>query len=163
MATLTRIIAFLVYLSPLFCQAQGDKLTITHLTGDFFVFTTWRMLGDIRFPANGLYLVTNQGVVMIDTPWDTTQFQPLLDSIEVKHKKSVVLCIATHSHEDRTAGLEFLGNKGIKTYTSSLTDEICIDLELEDIRFKHSTVVKVTQRTTLLYGVMKERFCTVAV
>lgn len=75
-------------------------------------------------PANGMYLVTNSGVVMFDTPWDTTQFQPLLDSIKFKHNRSVTICIATHWHSDRTEGLEYYKQKGIKTYTTLLTDEL---------------------------------------
>ena len=70
-----------------------------------------------------MYLVTNHGVVLFDTPWDTTQFQPLLDSIQLKHNKSVTICIATHWHSDRTEGLEYYKQKGIKTYTTLLTDE----------------------------------------
>lgn len=69
-------------------------------------------------------MVTDEGVVMIDTPWDSTQFQPLLDSIKARHHKNVIMCIATHSHEDRTGGLEFLKQQGIQTYTTKLTDEI---------------------------------------
>jgi hypothetical protein len=38
-----------------------------------------------------MYLVTNQGVVLFDTPWDSTQFQQLLDSIKIKHGKDVVM------------------------------------------------------------------------
>lgn len=68
-----------------------------------------------------MYVVTNAGVVMVDTPWDPEQFQPLLDSIEARHHKKVVLCIATHFHDDRTAGLEFLNGKGIPTYSSRKT------------------------------------------
>ena len=34
------------------------------------------------------------------------------------------MCIATHWHSDRTEGLEYYQNKGIKTYTTSLTDEL---------------------------------------
>ncbi len=70
-----------------------------------------------------MYLVTKEGVVLFDTPWDTTQFQPLLDSIEYKHHKKVILCIATHFHDDKTAGLEYYKLKGIKTYTTVLTDQ----------------------------------------
>lgn len=54
-----------------------------------------------------MYLVAKDGVVLFDTPWDTTQFQPLLDSIKLKHDKNVIICIATHAHEDRTGGLEY--------------------------------------------------------
>ena len=71
-----------------------------------------------------MYLLTDNGVVLFDTPWDSTQFQPLLDSIETRHHKKVITCIATHSHEDRTGGLEFLNHQGVQTYTSRQTDEI---------------------------------------
>ena len=105
----------------LLAQTDSQPLKITSLTGDFYVFTTYHTFDNKRVPANGLYFVTNDGVVMFDTPWDTTQFQPLLDSIEAKHKKKVVLCIATHSHEDRTGGFKFLKTKGVKTYSSEMT------------------------------------------
>jgi metallo-beta-lactamase class B len=77
------------------------------------------------FPANGLYLVTPKGVVLLDTPWDSAQFRPLLDSIWLRHKQTVVLAIATHYHNDRTAGLAFLRQQGIKTYTSKTTWDLC--------------------------------------
>jgi metallo-beta-lactamase class B len=106
-------------------QSPHSALLITPLTGDFYVYTTWGKTGGILFPANGLYLVTKAGVVVIDSPWDTTQFQPLLDTIMQRHHLPVVLCIATHFHEDRTAGLDFFKTKGIKTYTSRQTDALC--------------------------------------
>ena len=71
-----------------------------------------------------MYLVTSKGVVLFDTPWDTTQFQPLLDSIKIKHNKNVVICISTHFHEDRTAGLEYYRRKGIATFTTKQTDDL---------------------------------------
>jgi metallo-beta-lactamase class B len=71
-----------------------------------------------------MYLVTNDGVIMFDTPWDTTQLQPLLDTIKIRHNKSVVMCFATHWHSDKTAGLEYYRQQGIKTYTTVLTDEL---------------------------------------
>lgn len=108
----------------MFGQPGERNLKITHLTGDFYVFTTYNFYKGSTIPANGLYVVTNSGVIMIDSPWDTTQFQPLLDSIKLKHKKDVVLCIATHFHEDRTGGLEYYRSKGIATYTTKRTDEL---------------------------------------
>jgi metallo-beta-lactamase class B len=77
-----------------------------------------------RIPANGLYLLTAEGALMLDTPWDSTQFQPLLDSIQAKHQKTVKLCIATHWHSDRTEGLQYYKERGISTYTTQLTDEL---------------------------------------
>lgn len=122
MKRVTTILIWIIFLSDLFGQTNDNKLKITHLVGDFYVFTTFRDFKGTPFPSNGLYVVTNDGVVLIDTPWDTTQFQVLLDSIKIKHNKNVVMCIATHSHEDRTGGLEYYHQQGIKTYTTVQTD-----------------------------------------
>jgi metallo-beta-lactamase class B len=124
MRTITISILSLFFFTTLSGQITDSSLKISHLTGDFYIFTTYNMYNNMRIPANGMYVVTNSGVIMIDTPWDTTQFQPLLDSIQVKHHKNVVLCVATHFHEDRTGGLEYYRKQGIKTYTTRQTDEL---------------------------------------
>ncbi len=114
----------LSFLSNIFGQNTNTTLKISHLTGDFYIFTTYNFYKGVRIPANGMYMVTNDGVVMFDSPWDTTQFQPLLDSIKARHNKNVIMCIATHFHEDRTSGLEYYRQQGIKTYTTRQTDEL---------------------------------------
>ena len=117
-------VTFILSLSNIFGQTEEAKLKISHLTGDFYIYTTYSSYEGEQVPANGMYLVTNNGVVLFDTPWDTTQFQPLLDSIKLRHNKNVDVCIATHWHSDRTEGLEYYKQKGIKTYTTVLTDEL---------------------------------------
>ena len=105
-------------------QMPNPALIISHLTGDFYVYTTFGMYKGDPVPSNSMYMVTSAGVVLFDTPWDSTQFKPLLDSIKIKHGKKVVMCISTHFHEDRTAGLEYYRSMGIRTYTSKRTDEL---------------------------------------
>lgn len=117
-------ITFIFSLIGTFGQSADSSLQITHLTGDFYIYTTYNLYKDYRVPANGMYLVTPKGVVLFDTPWDTTQFQPLLDSIQLKHHQRVVMCIPTHFHDDRTGGLEYYRRQGIKTYTTVRTDEL---------------------------------------
>lgn len=124
-----RIIAFIITftfsLTNAFGQREEPKLKISHLTGDFYIYTTYNTYEGSQIPANGMYLLTNNdGVVLFDTPWDTTQFQPLLDSIKLKHNKKVTLCIGTHWHSDRTEGLEYYKRHDIKTYTTLLTDKL---------------------------------------
>lgn len=120
------ILFFLIGLiSPLAGQSNESKLTITPLTGDFYIYTTYNTYQDFLIPAHGMYLITDVGVILFDTPWDTTQFQPLLDSIKTRHDADVELCIATHWHEDRTEGLEYYKQKGIDTYTTFMTDRLC--------------------------------------
>lgn len=106
-------------------QSTQPKLKITHLSGDLYVYITYNLWGKQLVPSNSMYLVTKEGVVMFDTPWDTTQFQPLLDSIEARHHKKVIMSISTHFHEDRTGGIDFLKAKGIKTYSSRQTYDLC--------------------------------------
>jgi metallo-beta-lactamase class B len=124
MKAISTAIIFLFYLATLFGQNAGSNLNISRLTGNFYIYTTYHLYKGDSISANGMYLVTNDGVLMFDTPWDTTQFQPLLDSIQARHNKNVIFCIATHFHDDRSAGLEYYSQKGVKTYTTLLTDEL---------------------------------------
>lgn len=124
MKTIILTITFLFIQTKIFGQKEEPKLKISHLTGDFYIYTTYSTYQGSKIPANGMYLLADNAVVLFDTPWDTTQFQPLLDSIKLKHNKNVTICIATHWHSDRTEGLEYYKRQGIKTYTTSLTDEL---------------------------------------
>ena len=107
-------------------QKRPVSLEVAHLNGDFYIYTTYNYYKGNRIPANGLYLVSDSGVLIIDSPWDTTQFQPLLDTIQARHNKKAVICIATHFHEDRTGGLDYYRKKGIKTFTIRKTDELSL-------------------------------------
>ena len=113
----------------------GKDLKISHLTGGFYIFTTYKDFNGQPFPSNGMYLVTDDGVLMFDTPWDTAQCQPLLDYIENHHNKKVVFCISTHYHDDRTAGLDFLKSKGVKTFSSKQTYDLCRESNNDQAEF----------------------------
>ncbi len=123
MRTIKIVFIFLFFAKQSFGQTPVGKLEIRHLTGDFYIYITYGMYKGTPVPANGMYLVTSQGAVMFDTPWDTTQFQPLLDSIMIRHHKKVIICVATHFHGDRTNGLEYYSKAGIRTYTTKQTDD----------------------------------------
>ncbi len=124
MRTLIFITTFIFSFTTIVGQANEAKLKISQLTGEFYIYTTYNTYEGNQVPANGMYVITSDGAVLFDTPWDTTQFQPLLDSIILKHNKTVTTCIATHWHSDRTEGLEYYKQKGIRTYTTLLTDEL---------------------------------------
>ena len=124
MRSIITVIFFTLLFSDLYSQTEQPKLIITHLTGDFYIYTTFNIYKEHTVPANGMYVVTDSGVILFDSPWDTTQFQPLLDSIKWRHNKDIKICIATHSHEDRTGGLAFFKQLGVKTYTTEMTDRI---------------------------------------
>ena len=119
----TFISFFLILLTNLFFSQ--NILEIQEIKKNIFVYTTYNEVNGIIFPSNGLYLVLEKGIVIIDTPWNTNQFQSFLDSLENKHHKKSVLSISTHFHDDRTAGLDFFKAKGIQTYSSLKTQQYC--------------------------------------
>jgi metallo-beta-lactamase class B len=124
MRKLASIILFLVALLNSFGQSKNSPLQISHLTGDFYVYKTFHDYNGTMISANAMYLLTDKGVVLFDAPWDKAQFQPLLDTIKAKHNKEVIMCFATHSHDDRAGGLDFYRQKRVKTYSGKLTDNI---------------------------------------
>lgn len=127
MRSIITSILFLIFVHTLSAQEQPAlNIKITHLKGDFYIYETYNYYKGDRISANGMYFLTQQGAVLFDTPWDSTQFQPLLDSIKAKHHQQVVLCIATHFHADRSGGLEYYRQQGIQTYTTAQTDELSI-------------------------------------
>jgi len=87
MQTIMRIIILTIIsvflLTNILGQAENTNPKIAHLTREFFIYSTYNTYQGNQVPANGMYLVTNIGIVMFDTPWDKTQFQPLLDSIKL--------------------------------------------------------------------------------
>jgi metallo-beta-lactamase class B len=119
-----RCFLIVILLTKLTTIAAQPALQINELQKNFFVYTTFNTYLGKKFPANGLYVVTSQGVIIIDTPWDTTQFQVLLDTIVSRHGLRAIMCLSTHFHEDRTGGLNYFKNTGMATYTTSATDNI---------------------------------------
>lgn len=122
-----RIIIVLITLCigrAVIAQDTTAKLVITPLTENFYLYTTYGSYENSKVPSYGMYVITTDGVILMDTPWDTTQFQPLLDSIWMRHGLKVRHCFATHFHDDRTAGLTYYKAQGIRTYTSIRTDQL---------------------------------------
>jgi metallo-beta-lactamase class B len=107
-------------------NALAQPLKIQRLTDSVYVYTTYKPFNGQPFPSNSLYMVSDAGIVMIDTPWDTTQTQPLLDSIQHRHHQGVAMCLVTHFHDDRTGGLDILKRNGIATYSTLKTHVLCV-------------------------------------
>ncbi|MGO1242473.1 MAG: BlaB/IND/MUS family subclass B1 metallo-beta-lactamase [Sphingobacterium sp.] len=105
-------------------QAQQKPLVIDKLNERLYVYTTYHDFQGTLVSANAIYLLTNDGAILFDTPWDSTQYQPLLDSIQAKHGLSVIGVYATHWHDDRAGGFDFYNKKGIPTYATSLTNQL---------------------------------------
>lgn len=103
------------------------QLEISELEDSVYIVTTYGRYGETLYPANSMYVLTEKGAILIDTPWDTTQVLPLIDSIKVRHNADLVFCLATHFHGDRTDGFNIMREAGVETWSSQHTYELCIE------------------------------------
>ncbi|HTM97374.1 MAG TPA: BlaB/IND/MUS family subclass B1 metallo-beta-lactamase [Pedobacter sp.] len=117
-------ISLFIFLLLLSFSVDAQKLEIVPINKKLYVYTTYHVYEGKAVSANSMYLITKKGAILFDTPWDQTQNQPLLDSIEKKHHQKVIKVFTTHSHEDRAGGFAFFNAKGIATYASKQTNEI---------------------------------------
>jgi len=119
------LVIFAVVLSATWSNAQSLK--ISQLFDSVYIVTTYNTYESKPFPANCMYVLTTEGAILIDSPWDTTQLIPLMDSIQVRHNQSVIFCLATHFHDDRTGGFNLLNELGVPTYSTTLTQAYCTE------------------------------------
>lgn len=105
-------------------RAQEKPLSIEKINSQLYLYTTYNIFEGNKYAANAVYLMTKKGVILFDTPWDSTQYQPLLDSIKQKHQLPVIAVYATHWHEDRAGGFAYYNHMGIPTYATKMTNDL---------------------------------------
>lgn len=101
------------------------ELIVTPLTDRVLVHTTYGLYQGNAIPSNGLIIKTTDGVVLVDTGWDsdgnTDNTQQLLDWVADSLHQPVRLCIVTHAHDDRVGGINALKKAGIRVVSTPLT------------------------------------------
>ena len=120
------IIILLIFYNQAFAQTENLKIRISPLTENFYIHTSYNVLGNDTFPSNGLFVVTENSILLFDTPWNEAQTNELIDSCNNIFHKKINFCIVTHFHDDRTAGLNILKKNYIPTYSSQATKLLCI-------------------------------------
>lgn len=114
----------ILFLFSTFLYAQRAPLIIEQIHPKVFVHTTYNTFNGKLYSANGMYFVTKKGIVLFDTPWDKTQYQTILNSIQERHQLPVIAVFASHSHEDRAGGLAYYNQIGIPTFATKETNAI---------------------------------------
>jgi len=119
---------FLQLLLLIAVSVSADKpapeLEITELLPNVFLHLSHKHVQSFGLVgSNGLILVKGKKAFLIDTPWPEKDTDKLLQWLKNKNLK-IVGSISTHSHDDRTAGIERLNAEAIPTYAYSLTNNI---------------------------------------
>jgi len=102
---------------------QIKPIEIESINNNLFVYQTFNTFNNVDYSANGMYLVTDEGIILFDVPWQKTQYQTLNDLLLEKYNLPVIAVFATHSHDDRAGDLSFYNNLNISTYATALTNE----------------------------------------
>ncbi|MDQ1803720.1 IND family subclass B1 metallo-beta-lactamase [Chryseobacterium sp. PTM-20240506] len=118
------LIISIVFLSQFIHAQIRDFVIEPPIKPNLYIYKTFGVFGGKEYSTNAVYLITKKGVVLFDVPWQKTQYQSLIDTIQKRHNLPVIAVFATHSHEDRAGDLSFYNNKGIKTYATEKTNEI---------------------------------------
>ena len=129
------LVSFLFHCLTQAQPTQKPKLTVTPLNKNVYVHTSYGIFNKTPFPANGLIIKTKDGVVLVDTGWDTNEdtdnTRQLIRWIADSLHQPIRLCIVTHAHEDKVGGISELRKAGIRVVSTSLTAQKSIKLGYE--------------------------------
>ncbi len=98
-----------------------SNIELHQLSKNVYVHTSYKLLSGYNTPSNGLIVISTDGIILIDTPWDDEQTAELIKIVKQKFEKEVVLAIISHAHEDRIGGINTLYENKIKTIGYKLT------------------------------------------
>lgn len=107
-------------------QAQvitlADDLELHPLAPGVWRHVSWAKLpGYGPTPANGLVVIGDGVLALIDTPWDDGQTALLMDWAAMEHRTTRSLVVVGHAHQDCLGGLAEAHARGAESYASALT------------------------------------------
>lgn len=83
-----------------------------------------------RFSSNGLIVIKNNEVLLIDTPMSSEETEVLYNYLKNEMNAKITRFIGGHYHEDCIGGINFLKEKGVQTLLGEQTKLKCIELNL---------------------------------
>lgn len=109
-----------------FLNASSDvpSLQIKEVQPGIFLHQSYKQVQNFGLvSSNGLIVVEGNKAFLIDTPWSQKDTQKLLHWL-TERNYLLVGSLSTHSHDDRSAGIQWLNKRGVPTIASQLTNEM---------------------------------------
>lgn len=100
---------------------DSDYVELTKINNNVWVHTTYINIEGNRIPANGLVIVTTDGLVLIDTPWTNEQTEELINLSNDIFGLDINIAIVTHAHQDNIGGIDKLLEKDIEVISTYQT------------------------------------------
>ncbi len=143
------IIAFAITFSDLDGQQKSEiivdkDIQLIHLKDSVFVHVTWYNSENYgRFPSNGMLIIRNGKVLMVDTPMDNDLAERLHNYIKDSLSANLTTLVVGHFHKDCLGGLDYLQKQGIESIANYRTIETCRkrNIPVPDIPFSDSLII----------------------
>ncbi|MCK8499205.1 subclass B1 metallo-beta-lactamase [Myxococcus fulvus] len=94
----------------------AQDITVRRIAPGVWMHTTLSGEDFGLVPANGLIVEDGDGSLLVDTGWNEQQAEQLADWAASTLGKPVRAAVATHFHDDRTAGIPVLSARGIPVH-----------------------------------------------
>ncbi len=96
-------------------SVSPKPVELIKVTDQIWVHTSYQFYNGYLTPSNGLVVITEKGLIMVDTCWDNESTSELVEIATEKFKQKFVLAIITHGgHGDRIGGIDTLLQQGIE-------------------------------------------------
>lgn len=99
-----------------------DHVELNKISGNVWMHTTYSNDKGTRIPSNGIVYVTDEGIILVDTPWNNEQTESLIRLIREVFEKDIRLAVITHAHEDRIGGISTLLDHGVDVRCTERTE-----------------------------------------
>ncbi|MBK8173696.1 MAG: metallo-beta-lactamase [Sandaracinaceae bacterium] len=100
----------------------GGEISVEQLDENVWRHISYNEVPDHgRVASNGLFIVDEDGIILIDTPWTTDQSRRLMEWTHRVLGKDIREVIITHAHNDRFGGAAPLASAGAVFHALPLT------------------------------------------
>ncbi len=132
-----------------------EDIKFKEIAEDIWIYTTTKDLDKRVISSNGLIIRTSEGIILVDTPWDTKLTQLLVEKFKKINQEPIIGAYVTHAHYDRMGGIRYLIDNQIPVYGSKQTIEIAkkkgYTTPNQALNYKDTTVIHGDTYLTLFY------------
>ena len=116
---------------PLAGSPLGEDIRVRALEPNLWLVESDADWNGHTISANGLILVSEEAVLLVDTPWTEEQTARLLDWVDEEIELPTRHLIVTHAHNDRIGGIAEAHRRGITSYSYEGTVALAKEQEFE--------------------------------
>ena len=145
-STLPLIVLLAAVAAPLATAAEQLEpgLSVSLIEDGLWMYRSEKDWGDGKpITANGLFVIGETSIAMLDTAWTDEQTAGLIDWAEERFGLPVKHVFATHWHWDRMGGMAEVNQRGITGYALERSAELGLENDIESPVVTFTTSVRV--------------------